>query len=86
MKLNEFEIVFSDHFKERLEQRGVSFERVMYSLRDKIKNIRYYKNLPNELCYRDKECSIIFAINNNQLNFITAIDGYAEINDKTIAI
>ncbi|MGM0410518.1 MAG: hypothetical protein ACQEQF_07100 [Bacillota bacterium] len=86
MKLDEMKVVVTEHCKERIKERGISLEKIMYSFRDKVKNLRYYNNFDKDLCYRDNECSVFFTIEDKTIVLISVIDEYADIFKETVVI
>jgi hypothetical protein len=76
MQINEMEIELSEHACRRISERNVSLEEILYTLRDKIKLIRLYKNCDKELCYRSDHLSYIFAVKDNKITLITALNKY----------
>ncbi|MFW5895417.1 MAG: hypothetical protein ACOCT9_01605 [archaeon] len=74
MKLNEFNIVETDHFKERSQERNINVQEILYGLRDRITELRGYRNLNKELAYIGNSFSVIFDIHGNNIVFKTVLD------------
>jgi len=76
MKINEMKIEISEHACKRIKERNISIEEVLYTLRDKIKLIRLYKNFDKKLCYCSAHLSYVFVIKDNKIILITALNKY----------
>lgn len=74
MKLNEFNIVETDHFKKRSQERNINIQEILYGLRDRITELRGYRNLNKELAYIGNSFSVIFDIHGNNIVFKTVLD------------
>lgn len=74
MKLNEFHIVETDHFKERSQQRDVDMHEILYSLRDRITELRGYKNIDKDLVYQSDRFSVVMRIINKTIILKTVLN------------
>ncbi|MFW6008272.1 MAG: hypothetical protein ACOCP8_03305 [archaeon] len=86
MQINEMKVEMTNHFKKRLKEREVSLDMILYTLRDKIKILRYYNNTGKELCYRSGDISYILEIRNRKIVLITVLNKYADYLKDAIAI
>jgi len=66
--------VQTKHFKNRIKERDINIDRIIYNLRDIENELRLYNNTGKELCYEDSQYMIILQVRNNKVILITALD------------
>ena len=78
MKLDEFYMVETDHFKQRCEERNVDMHTILYSLRNRLTELRGYRNINKDLIYQSDRFSVIFRIKNKTIILKTVLNKKAE--------
>lgn len=85
MKVDNMYLVETDHFKKRKKERSINLDLIEYGLRDKIRQIRMYRNLSGqEFAYKSGGLTIIFQIIHNTIKLITAMDKSAHVEEAII--
>lgn len=85
MKLDEFYLVETDHFKQRSKERGVDMHTILYSLRGRLTELRGYRNIDKDLVYQSDRFSVIFRIKNKSIILKTVLNKRANwINEAIV--
>ena len=86
LKVERYTLNFTEHAKERMEERGISRHNVMYSLKSRIKTLRYMKTVDKTVCYNSNGVSVLFDVSGWYINVITVLNKSVEHIKNAIVI